>query len=405
MQKTHTTGVGLTTDLDTINGRFGSYMQERRWADSTRIRYQRVLRNIALWLDWRRRRLADVTLEDVPHIVRYFSLGRGDICKEERRAVLHAWLRFGGRFKRVSIPTPWQRWIDDHLHFLEAHKGHAADTICWRRTTVTSYLRWQFGSREADWSRVGPPDIIRYSHDLAQRGLSRLTVKGMLSGLRQFLRFVELRGACAHSLVEAVPSISAYGQSPARPEVLSDQQRRRLLAAFARNQPNGRRNYAMTICMVDLGLRMAEVIALRLDSIDWERRQLTVPPVKNGRGRTLPLPQRVYAALRAYVDRGRPASQCAQLFLADVIRCGTPLSVQAARQHILRAFKRCEFPASWGGVHRLRHTFASRLHAHGADLKQIADLLGHRDLETTNLYAQIDVSDLRALVQPWPLAS
>jgi site-specific recombinase XerD len=87
------------------------------------------------------------------------------------------------------------------------------------------------------------------------------------------------------------------------------------------------------------------------------------------------------------------------------MRRGTALSVGAARQHVIRAFRQCGFPVSWGGVHRLRHTFASRLHSHGADLKQIADLLGHREIETTNLYAQVDVRDLRALVQPWPLAS
>jgi site-specific recombinase XerD len=270
---------------------------------------------------------------------------------------------------------------------------------------VSSYLRWQFESRQADWSRVGPPDIIRYSHELTRRGVKRPTVKGHLSGLRQFLRFLVLRGVCTQALVEAVPSISTHGQSPARPEVLSEQQRRQLLASFPRHCPTGRRNYAMTICMVDLGLRISEVVALRLDSIDRGRRQLAVPAVKTGRGRTLPLPRRVYTALRAYVDRGRPASKCDQLFLSDPKRRGTPLSVGAARMHVIRAFKRCGFPASWGGVHRLRHTFASRLHAHGADLKQIADLLGHRGLETTNVYAQIDVSELRALVQPWPLAS
>jgi site-specific recombinase XerD len=109
--------------------------------------------------------------------------------------------------------------------------------------------------------------------------------------------------------------------------------------------------------------------------------------------------------LLAYIQKGRPQSDCAQLFLSDPKRCGTALSVGAARLHVIRAFRQCGFPASWGGVHRLRHTFASRLHTHGANLKQIADLLGHREIETTNLYAQVDVRDLRALVQPWPLAS
>lgn len=403
MQTTHATVVGLAADLDSIYGRFGSYMQERGYAKGTITRFQWQLRDIAHWLHRRRRGLKDLTREEVPKIVRYFSLGRCLTCREERRAILHAWLRFYNRFERLSAQGPWQPWVDDYLHFLEAHKGHVAGTLASRRAWTIAYLQWQFGSRHADWLQVGPREVVRYAHEMI-RGLNPVTAKGRLSGLRQFLRFIELRGGCSHALVEAVPSVSTYGQSE-RPQVLSDKQRRQLLAAFPRRCPTGRRNYAMTICMVDLGLRVSEVIALRINSIDWERRQLTVPGVKNGRGRTLPLPRRVHAALRAYVDRGRPVSKFDQLFLSDPKLIGTPLSIGAARQHVIRAFRRCGFPASWGGTHRLRHTFASRLHARGSDLKQIADLLGHRGLDVTNLYAQIDVTELRALVQPWPLAS
>jgi site-specific recombinase XerD len=235
--------------------------------------------------------------------------------------------------------------------------------------------------------------------------LRRNTLKGRLSAFRQFLRFLVIRGVGSSALVEAVPSVSTHGQAPARPTVLTEEQRRKLLGAFPRRTPVGRRNYAMTICMIDLGLRISEVIALRLNSVDRERHLLTVPGVKNGRGRTLPLPRRVEAALVGYIQKGRPESDCPQLFLSDPKRRGTALSVGAARMHVVRTFRLCGFPTSWGGVHRLRHTFASRLHTHGADLTQIADLLGHREVETTNLYAQVDVRDLRALVQPWPLAS
>ena len=405
MQTPHSTDVGLTADLETINGRFGSFMLERRYAASTAHRCQRLLQDYARWLAVRGRRLADLDLKDVSHVVRYHSVGRSPTCKEERRAALRVWLRFTGRFRPVVAPAPWQGWLDEHLHFLTAHKGHVAATLDGRRIAIRAYLNWQFGARPADWSRVGPRDILSYSHELAQRGLRRNTLKGRLSALRQFLRFVVIRGAGGQSLIDAVPSVSTHGQSPSRPAVLTEEQRRMLLAAFPRHRPDGRRNYAMTICMIDLGLRISEVIALQLDSIDWKQRVLIVPAVKNGRGRTLPLPRRVQAALLAYVRKGRPPSDCSQLFLSDPKRRGTALSIGAARQHVIRAYRQCGFPANWGGVHRLRHTFASRLHTHGADLKQIADLLGHREVETTNLYAQVDVRDLRALVQPWPLAS
>jgi len=405
MQSHHTTDVGLAADLDTINGRFHSFMLERRYAECTTHRYERILGDYARWLAVRGRRLADLEFKDVPHVLRYHSMGRSPTCKEERRAALNLWLQFTGRFRPATRPAPWQGWLDDHLRFLADHKGHVAATLVTRRPAVSGYLTWQFGQRPADWSRVCQKDILAYTRELAAGDLRRNTLKGRLSSLRQFLRFVVIRGAISSALVDAVPSVSNYGQSPVRPVVLTEEQRRKLLRSFPRRTPVGRRNHAMTICMIDLGLRISEVIALRLTSVDRERHLLTVPAVKNGRGRTLPLPRRVEAALVAYIRMGRPDSDCPQLFLSDPVRRGTGLSVAAARQHVIRAFRQCGFPASWGGVHRLRHTFASRLHSHGADLKQIADLLGHRGVETTNLYAQVDVRDLRALVQPWPLAS
>jgi site-specific recombinase XerD len=406
MQTPHSsTDVGLAADLDTINGRFSSYMQECRYAGCTTHRYQWILQDYARWLALRGRRLTDLERKDVPNIVRYHSMGRCGTCKEERRAALYVWLRFTGRSRAVVTPQPWQGWLDDHLHFLAVHKGHVASTLETRRLVVSGYLAWQFGRRPTDWSRVGPKDIIDYARELATGGLRRTTIKSRLSALRQFLRFIVIRGAGSPALVEAVPSVSTYGQSPTRPAVLTEEQRRKLLLSFPRRTPVGRRNYAMTICMIDLGLRISEVIGLRVGSFDDKQHLLTVPAVKKGRGRTLPLPRRVEAALLAYIQKGRPQSDCHQLFLSDPKRRGTALSVGAARQHVIRAFRRCGFPTSWCGVHRLRHTFASRLHSHGADLKQIADLLGHCEVETTNLYAQVDVRDLRALVQPWPLAS
>ena len=268
MQTPHSTDAGLVADLDTINGRFGSHMLERRYAGSTTHRYQRLLQDYAQWLAVRGRRLVDLELKDVPHIVRYHSIGRCVTCKEERRGALNVWLRFTGRFRPVAPSAPWHGWLDDHLHFLEAHKGHVAATLDGRRIAISAYLKWQFGARPADWSRIGPRDVLRYSHELAQRGLRRNTLKGRLSALRQFLRFVVIRGAGGQSLADAVPSVSTYGQSPSRPAVLTEKQRRTLLAAFPRHRAVGRRNYAMTICMIDLGLRISEVVALRLDSID-----------------------------------------------------------------------------------------------------------------------------------------
>jgi site-specific recombinase XerD len=107
----------------------------------------------------------------------------------------------------------------------------------------------------------------------------------------------------------------------------------------------------------------------------------------------------VLAALRNYFKNGRPKDKgFDHLFLRHPNRCGHPLSSGALKQMVQRAYRRCRFPKSWSGTHRLRHTFATRLHRSGADLKPIADLLGHRKLDSTTIYTSF--ADQTAPGQP-----
>jgi integrase len=209
---------------------------------------------------------------------------------------------------------------------------------------------------------------------------------------------MHLRGECSPALALAVPTVADFGRHRF-PEVLNETQRLALLAAFDRKSDQGVRDYTIALCLVELGLRSIEVCRLRIDDIDWNRLSLAVPPVKASRGRQLPLPPHVARVLRDYLRR-RPPTDAAQLFVGHALLRGRPLSSLAVRAVIDRAYRRCGF-LGWYGTHRLRHSFATRLHAHGATTKEIADLLGHRLVATTDHYTQTD--DLRTLAQPWPL--
>jgi integrase/recombinase XerD len=161
--------------------------------------------------------------------------------------------------------------------------------------------------------------------------------------------------------------------------------------------------YAMILCMLDLGLRCGEVIGLRLGDIDWKRRWLNVRVTKTGRGRQLPLPDHVRRAMLEYVKTARPQNTPSDhVFVRHSRRSGYPLTRSALKGIVHRAYRHCGFPPNWTGTHRLRHTFASRLHQGGVDMKPIADLLGHRRLDSTNLYTQLDLEALRQVAQPWP---
>jgi len=261
-------------------------------------------------------------------------------------------------------------------------------------------MAWQFGHGVVRWKRVKPTDVWEYTAALQRHGYKTKTVIDYLSALRQFLRFVHLRGSSSPILAQAVPTISDRGRS-ARRDALSSDQRRRFLASFNLQSADGRRDYAMALCMTDMGLRRIEVVRLRTQDIDWERHALAVPPAKAGRGRILPLPQHVATGLRRYL-RTRPKTDNDSLFVGIAMLKGRPMSPEAVTSAIGRAYRRCGF-GQWTGTHVLRRSFATRLCARGANMKEIADLLGHRSLITTDRYTGVGTQALRPLIRPWPL--
>jgi len=303
----------------------------------------------------------------------------------------------GGSASSLKRARPW---VEEFVHFLTTHRGLGYESCRSARYFAQDFLSWRFKNGRVRWSLVSVEDLWSYAERCARQLKPRSANRG-LSVLRRFLSFVQMRGACPLHLVQSVPHVATFGQS-VLPEVLNGRQRHALLASFKRRTGGGCRDYMMALCMVDLGLRSIEVVRLRLSDINWENRILSVPATKTDRGRQLPLPSHLAKALRTYVSM-RPPTDCDRLFVGHRFRTGQPVSTSAVRSAMRAAYRRCAFPPSWSGTHRLRRTFATRLYARGADLKHIADLLGHRSLSTTNSYAQVDLQGLRALAQPWPI--
>lgn len=393
----------LAMDLAFIRGIFAAALREKGYRPSTIGVYLAVLCRAARLLRRERRRLAELRHAEIPGLLKRLLRGRHDAHYYRTcRSPFHAWLRFHGRLAKVSSRSPWQSWLDDYSQFLIDVRGLAPVTRLDYVSVASAFMGWQFGRKPARWSQVHAADLWRYGERCASAKRHKPSyVNRQLSALRQFLSFVHLRGACSRQLGYAVPKVFNYGQSAAS-DILTGRQRRKLLASFDLRSAYGRRDHAMALCMIDLGFRAIEVARLRLSDLDWERNELAVPAAKASRGRQLPLPCPVAQALRTYIERWRPASDCPQVFMGHRAPGNRPVTTMVIRTALHRAYRRCGFPAGWCGTHRLRRTFATRLYARGVDLKQIADLLGHRHLSTTTRYAQTDLTGLRVAVQPWP---
>ena len=175
---------------------------------------------------------------------------------------------------------------------------------------------------------------------------------------------------------------------------------RRVLAHCNRRRATGRRDYAILLLLARLGLRACEIAELTLDDIDWKGGLLTVRG--KGDASQLPLPSDVGKAIAVYLKSGRPYSQSRKIFLrgvAPAIPFKRPGSVGTVVAHALR---RAKIDSARKGSHQFRHSLATEMLRHGASLAEIGELLRHRNVQTTTIYAKVDLTALRTLVVPWP---
>jgi integrase len=183
---------------------------------------------------------------------------------------------------------------------------------------------------------------------------------------------------------------------------MTEQQLQAFLASFDRKTALGRRNYAIAVLMAILGLRASDVAALRLDSLDWRESSIRIARPKSRRVDVLPLPHRVGQAIADYLRHGRPATSARHVFIRHRAPKGTPLTAAAIQRVAIGAYRRCGFDPQWKGTHILRHTVATQMHQHGASLKEVADVLGHRSIETAAVYAKVNLPALASVALPWP---
>lgn len=386
-----------SSDLHLIDGAFATHMREHGYSSSAVARYRYYLVRVAGWLATRRRRLTNLSRKELPRLARLM------VPKPTYHTLIGAlnrWLKFRQRYA-VEPCELWASWLNDYGAFLQDHRGFAHLTVEGYVAFARRYLSWQFGNHEACWADVRVQDIWQYA-ELCAKGHASGYAKVRLGALRRFLSFVHLRGACSGQLVQAIPKIPNFRQRYS-PGGLTNLQRKKLLRSFDRQTAQGRCEHAAALCMIELGLRNCEVVHLRLPDIDWELGIVRVPVMKTGAARIVPLPATVGDVLRHYIKRFRGASQSDRVFLRHAKMSGNPVSTHCVRMAMRRAYRRCGFPGAYGGTHVLRRTFATRLHACGADLREIGDLLGHQDPMTTSLYTDVTVSEMRVLVQPWPL--
>jgi site-specific recombinase XerD len=241
---------------------------------------------------------------------------------------------------------------------------------------------------------AGKVTAFMVDHSKDRNGWS---AKAMVTSLRAFLRFAHATGRTAVPLAGAVPAVASWRLS-ALPRGLSAAEIERLLGGCDRGTATGLRDYAVLSLLARLGLRGAEAAGLQLNDIDWRAGEIAVTG-KGSRTERLPLPASAGEALAAWLTGGRPRCGSRAVFVT-VRQPYRQLTPEAVRAVMGRACDRAGLERR--GAHRLRHALATEMLRAGASLPEVGQVLRHRSLLSTSVYAKVDQDALRPLARPWP---
>ena len=280
--------------------------------------------------------------------------------------------------------------VNDFEKFLLQVSGVKEKTKHQYSRYVQKFLCEKFDHFSEDrLAELSPVDVIKYMMD--QKKIHNIpTLKAMANALRSFFRFLIFRGLCEDRVACAVPAIADWKLAHI-PQYLTQDQLEVFLSSFDRKKANGLRGYAIALCLSRLGLRRNEVANLLLDDIDWHSGVIRLSAGKGRRTNELPLPVDVGEAIVAYLKKGRPATPERRVFVRHCHPLGTAVTGSAVGAVIRRSFKRAGLQLPSYGSHILRHTVATHMIQQGVSIKEIADILRHKSIDTTVIYTKVDI--------------
>lgn len=381
--------------------RFNATLIEQGYTDKMVRRKLKLITNFGRWLEQNRVVVADLDERLVEAFLRHKH--------RERKGELRTLQQFLDHLRRQNVVparnlrcdrSPLAHILNRYETHLHTERGLVAQTILRYQSFVRKFLLWRLRGQPLLLKAVKASDIsdfvLRHT-----RGMSVKSAQMMTTAFRSFFRFLFQKGELQADLAGAVPTVANWRLSTV-PKYLPPQEVERVFKACDRRTVVGRRDYAILLLLGRLGLRAGEVLRLQLEDINWRAGEVLV----RGKGllhERMPLPADVGQALAAYLRRGRPACRTRRVF----VRTRAPrqgFAHSSTLSAIVRgALARADLHPPCRGAHLLRHSLATSMLRSGATMREIGEVLRHRDPKTTEIYAKVDFQGLRSLAHPWPM--
>lgn len=288
------------------------------------------------------------------------------------------------------------RRYDEHLCDV---RGLAAGTRRDRRRIVGRFLYQKFAGCPVDIGRLYPEDVRRFIADQLDVRRTPSNASQLAAALRSYFRY---RTTCGDQVgaLTAVITNPVHWRLASLPRALKPDEVERLLNSFTAVRRWPKRGYAIVRCALDMGLRAGEIANLMISDIDWRSGTVTLRGTKSLRQDILPLPMETGQALADYLQHERPVTSNPGIFVRHNGAHDQSVTSSAIQKVIKWACRRAGLMHY--SAHSFRHTLACRLVENGSSLKEVADVLRHRSLNTTLIYAKLDTPKLSAVPLPWP---
>jgi integrase/recombinase XerD len=283
-----------------------------------------------------------------------------------------------------------QDLLKGFLNYVTVEKGLAQNTVQSYERDLRKYVRFMAGKEPGEVSRE---DVLSFLGHLSEQGMSTPSMARNLAAVRGFHKYLITDGL---ALADPTVNIETPRGWKRLPKTLSGEEVESLLGQPDVAAPLGLRDKAMLELLYATGLRVSELVGLRLQDVNLERGYLTVLG-KGSKERAVPLGDAAVAAVQEYLDRARPV-------LLDG-RDSDALFISSKRRQITRQmfWERIKLLAAKAGItrsispHTLRHSFATHLLDNGADLRAVQAMLGHSDISTTQIYTHVSRERLRQI--------
>lgn len=387
---------------------FTQHFTERRYTSKRVSKYVACIAHFANWLTHTQLDIKHINEnvvrqfldEHLPHCNCAIKLARNR--KELRAALGHLLvvLRTNAVIEEQAVgKTP----VDEELRRFDDYMNHviglAPQTRSQHLCVVARLLFKQFADHPVVISAIQPDDVRKFVISQSELCSIPASISATVSALRCYFRYRITCGDLVHHLI-GVTCYPANWQLASLPKTLSNTEVKRLLESLSYEGPSARRTEAIVHCALDLGLRSCEVANLRLDDIDWIAATITLRRTKSCREDVMPLPAATGRAIANYLKYERPQTTNRGVFVRNIAPRDQPVGPDLVHKAIRQAYARAGLP--YTRSHLLRHTMASRLLDGGSSLKEVADVLRHRSLNTTLIYAKLDSRNLAAVALPWP---